>query len=85
MASPRTRSRPETFELGFGQVLRELREKAGMSQERLGHEAESGRTYISQLERGEKGPSLKMVFRLSAVLGISASELVRRVERRLQA
>jgi len=61
-------------------VLREVREEAGLSQERLGHDAGSGRTYISQLERGERGPSLKTVFRLASKLGLSATEIVRRIE-----
>jgi transcriptional regulator with XRE-family HTH domain len=69
----------------FGAVLRSLRRKRGLSQERLGHEAGSGRTYISQLERGEKGASLKMLFRLARQLDVSASEMVRRVERQLSA
>jgi transcriptional regulator with XRE-family HTH domain len=45
-----------------------------------GHETGSGRTYISELERGLKGPSLKMVFRLAATLDIEPSVLVERVE-----
>jgi hypothetical protein len=36
-------------------------------------EATVRRTYISQLERGEKGPSLRMVFRLGAELGCQRS------------
>jgi len=51
-----------------------------MSQERLGHDAGSGRTYISQLERGEKGASLKTIFKLATQLEVSPSEIVRRVE-----
>jgi transcriptional regulator with XRE-family HTH domain len=76
-------TRQPTPEQAFGQVLRELREKCGLSQERLGHEIDSGRTYISQLERGERGPSLKMILRLAPRLGTTASEVVGRVERML--
>jgi len=39
------------------------------------------RTYIGQLERGEKSPSLRTLFNVSATLGISPSVLIRRVER----
>ncbi len=67
-------------DLAFGRVLRELREETGVSQERLGQEAGSGRTYISQLERGEKGPSLKTIFKLAPHLGSSPAEMIRRVE-----
>jgi transcriptional regulator with XRE-family HTH domain len=82
-SSGRSARRPQTVEQAFGQVLRALREERGLSQEQLGHEIESGRTYISQLERGERGPSLKMIFRLSAHLDKSPSEIVKRVEREL--
>ncbi|MFN2640917.1 MAG: helix-turn-helix domain-containing protein [Actinomycetota bacterium] len=71
--------RARTVEEAFGAVLRELRKSKGLSQERLGYDADSGRTYISQLERGERGPSLKMVFRLAESLGIAPSEIVARV------
>jgi DNA-binding XRE family transcriptional regulator len=71
---------PPSFEQVVGQILRELRTEQGLSQERLGNEAGSGRTYVSQLERGERGPSLKMVFKLARRLGVEASEIVRRIE-----
>lgn len=64
----------------FGIVLRSLRMERGLSQESLGNASGSGRTYIGQLERGERGPSLKTVFSLSRVFDIEAAELVRRVE-----
>ena len=35
-------------------VLLELRTRHGLSQEQLGHEIGSGRTYISELERERK-------------------------------
>ncbi len=82
-------SSPEEFNKAFGRVLRSLREQRSeqlgskVSQELLGHEIESGRTYISELERGEKGPSLRMVFRLAAQLNVSPVEIVQLVEAEL--
>ena len=67
----------------FGQVLRELRTERGLSQEELGFESDYHRTYISQLERGQKNPSLKAIFRLARVLGITPSEMIRRIESRV--
>ncbi len=61
----------------FGTVLRELRTKKGLSQEKLALESGVHRTYISQLERGLKSPSLKMVFALSRTLGSNPADLVR--------
>lgn len=66
----------------FGIVLRELREGAGLTQEQLGFESDLRRTFISILELGQQQPSLKTVFKLASALGISASDMVRRVEER---
>ena len=68
----------------FGQVLQQLRHKRGLSQEELGFESNYHRTYISQLERGQKNPSLKAIFRLARVLGIRPSEMIRRIESRME-
>ncbi len=68
----------------FGQILREYRENSGLSQEKLGFESDYHRTYISQLERGQKNPSLKAIFRLARVLGIRPSEMIRRIESRVE-
>lgn len=68
----------------FGRLLGELRKERGLSQEELGFESGYHRTYISFLERGIKCPSLNTVFKLTAALKISPSEMIRRVETRLQ-
>ncbi len=67
----------------FGRMLQELRTERGLSQEKLGFEADYHRTYISQLERGQKNPSLKAIFRLAEALGITPSEMIRRIESRV--
>lgn len=64
----------------FARVLRRLRKQKGLSQEDLGFEAGIHRTYVSQLERGLKSPSLRTLHRISKVLGISLSELLALVE-----
>jgi transcriptional regulator with XRE-family HTH domain len=86
MAAPRPRRSPapEDVDLAFGRVLRSLREHQGLSQEALGHESDTGRTFISELERGAKGASLKTVFRLSVALDTEASEIIRLVEAELR-
>ena len=60
----------------IGAVLKRLREEQGISQEQLGFRAELHRTYVSQLERGLKSPSLRTLDRLAEVLGIRTSEIV---------
>lgn len=71
-----------TLEKAFGEELQKAREKSGLTQEKLGFESGYHRTYISQLERGQKSPTLKAVAKIANALGIRASELVARVERR---
>ena len=64
----------------FAIVLRRLRIEKGLSQEQFGFEANLHRTYISQLERGLKSPSLKTLSKIAVVLGISLTELMALVE-----
>jgi transcriptional regulator with XRE-family HTH domain len=70
-------------EKAFGKVLREIRQEHSLSQEDLGFESGYHRTYISLLERGRKSPSLNTIFQLSATLGVSPSEILRRTEARV--
>ena len=64
----------------FGQAVRELRIKAGLSQERLGELSGLHRTYIGDVERGLKSPSLKAVEALARALGRKPHELIVRAE-----
>lgn len=52
-----------------------------MTQEELSSKARVDRSYISQLERGLKSPTLDMLLRLCKAMGVSASEIVARVEK----
>jgi transcriptional regulator with XRE-family HTH domain len=74
------RSAPPTAEDLFGKVLREVRRARGLSQEELAFRSGYHPTYIGQLERGKKSPSLRTIGRLAAVLDTSGSELLKRVE-----
>jgi transcriptional regulator with XRE-family HTH domain len=73
-----------TLGYAFGAVLREAREKQGISQERLAHDCGLDRTFISLLERGARQPSLSTVFALAKALAIAPSMLVSEVEGRLR-
>jgi transcriptional regulator with XRE-family HTH domain len=64
---------PET---AFGRALRAVRLNKSISQEELAARSGYHRTYIGQLERGEKSPSLRTIFNLAATLGIAASKMV---------
>jgi transcriptional regulator with XRE-family HTH domain len=67
----------------FGKEVARLRKVLGVSQEELAFRAEVHRTYVSQLERGLKSPTLGMILRLSRVLKTSGSKLIAVVERHL--
>ena len=63
-----------------GSVIKQLREKKGLSQEVLSGLADIGRTHLRAIERGERKPTLETVFRIAQALDIKPSELVRRIE-----
>jgi transcriptional regulator with XRE-family HTH domain len=63
----------------FAETLREARENAGISQEELAERAGLHRTYISQLERRLKSPSLDVIVSLSKGLRITPLELTARI------
>lgn len=58
--------------------LRKLRQAQGLSQEELAHRAEIDRTYVSALERSVYAAGIDVVDRLARVLGVDASDLLRR-------
>lgn len=64
----------------FGRVVREARLNAGLSQERLGLTAKIHPTYVSQLERGVKSPSLEIIGALAKALGVQPHALIRAAE-----
>ena len=64
----------------FGLVLKELRLEKGLSQESLANQSDIDRTYISDIEKGERNISLKIIERLSETLQISLSELFNKIE-----
>jgi len=67
-----------TISKAFGRVLRELRAKAGLSQEQLALSAGLDRTYISLLERGLRQPTLSTLFRLADILEVAPATMVAR-------
>jgi len=63
-------------ETRFGKRLRELRQRKGLSQERLAELAGLHRTYVSGVERGERNISLLNIERLAIALGVEMSDLM---------
>ena len=64
----------------FGLAVRHLRLQRNLTQEELAHRALLHRTYLTDIERGTRNPSIEVVDKLANGLGIKLSELFRRVE-----
>ena len=61
----------------FGRNVRRLRDAAGVSQEELAFRAGMKRTYLSDLERGTRNPSVRALGRIAEALNVEPSELLR--------
>ncbi len=67
----------------FGNVIREHRIKSQLTQEQLSFRAKLHRTYIGDLERGLKSPTLDVIDALASALGIKPGALVDAATRRI--
>jgi transcriptional regulator with XRE-family HTH domain len=61
----------------LGRNVRTARQARGMSQEQLAFEAEMKRSYVSDLERGTRNPSVRALGRLAKALDMEPAELLR--------
>ena len=59
----------------FGEQVKKKRKQANLSQEELAEKLGVHRTYMSFIERGQRNPSLLMVFKISRALKIKLPEL----------
>lgn len=59
-----------TVQKAFGNRLRELRQEQCLTQEELAHQAGLNRTYIGDIERGEKNITQGSMVKLAKALGI---------------
>jgi transcriptional regulator with XRE-family HTH domain len=71
--------------MALGERIRELRKKAGHSQEGFADIAGVHRTYMGTLERGEANVSLSNLAKISKALGITLPQLLKGVENRAEA
>jgi transcriptional regulator with XRE-family HTH domain len=59
----------------FGERVRQLRKKKGLTQETLALACDLDRTYIGGVERGERNISLINIYKIADALGAPAGEL----------
>lgn len=71
------------MEQAAGRVIADRRRRAQHTQESLAEACDLHPTYVSQLERGLKSPTLRVLFRLAGAMGVSPSTLVKGIEREL--
>lgn len=59
------------IQTSFGFVIKKRRRELRFSQEELAHRADMHRTYVADIERGARNPSLLAIVRLVLALGLS--------------
>jgi len=67
-----------------GDVLAQLRQEKGMSQEVVSGLADIGRSHLSAIERGERKPTLETFYRICCALDMKMSDVMLLLERQLQ-
>ena len=72
-----------TLDEAFGAELTRLRVNAGLSQTRFAEIVGYDDSYLRQLERGRKSPTLRTVTDISKAFSLTPSALIRSAERRM--
>ena len=63
----------------LGAAIRRQRLKRGVTQETLGARADLHRTYIADIERGARNPSLETIVRIARALGVRPAALLKAI------
>lgn len=64
----------------IGESIRRLRKEKGWSQERLAAEADSDRTYISDIENAKHNPTIGFICELANAMEVEISELIEKAK-----
>ena len=78
MAKPSPLHAGDPSLVSLGETIRDLRTRAGLSQEALAHEVGLDRSYVGGIERGEHNLTTMNLLRISRSLGVRVSELLRK-------
>ena len=65
----------------FGQRIKELRNKQGLSQEALAFKANIDRTYMTGVETGKRNISLRNIQKIIIALDVSFEEFFKNIQR----
>ncbi len=74
----------EKLALRFGESVRRLRLRKGLSQERLAELCGMHRNYVGAVERAERTPSIVAADKLARALGTTLSSMFSELERGLE-
>jgi transcriptional regulator with XRE-family HTH domain len=74
-------ARPSAPDPRLARAIRQLRERSGLSQEVVAHNAGLTVSAYARIERGEANPTWTTVTRVAQALGVTLSELGSAVER----
>ena len=61
----------------FGEKLRTLRNRQGLSLRELGNRLDVSHTFVAQMEKGNKMPNVEMVLKISRIFDISTDVLIK--------
>jgi transcriptional regulator with XRE-family HTH domain len=64
----------------LGKIIATARQTAHLSQEELADRAAIHRTYVSQIERGLKSPTVAIFFRIARALKTTPSKILKQLE-----
>ena len=59
-----------------GKKIQEARKSKGVTQEKLAEMLSMHRTYIGLIERGERNPTIRTLYKISKALKVGAKELL---------
>jgi len=60
----------------FGDKLQKVRKSQKISQEELAAKLSMHRTYIGMVERGERNPTIRTLYKIAKALKVKSSELL---------
>ena len=72
-----------TINVAVAETLRELRQKKGVSQEKLAEAIDTHQVYISEIENGKKIPSLSVIYKAARFFNLSLSDFAAMIEEKL--
>ena len=61
----------------LGERIRQFRQAKGISQEELAFKINSARNFIGCIERGEKTPSIYVLYKIATILDVSIDNLTK--------